>query len=57
MIKQGGAKLVIFANNYAALRQPEIEYYAMLAKTSVCHNKGNRLYWAQREENNTQSTY
>uniref|UniRef100_A0A8D2Q0C7 Large ribosomal subunit protein eL30 n=1 Tax=Varanus komodoensis TaxID=61221 RepID=A0A8D2Q0C7_VARKO len=43
MIRQGKAKLVILANNCAALRKSEIEYYAMLAKTGVHHYSGNNI--------------
>ncbi|KAG3258688.1 RPL30-like [Ictidomys tridecemlineatus] len=43
MIRQGKVKLVILANNYRALRKSEIEYYAMLAKTSVHHYSGNNI--------------
>ncbi|XP_057589555.1 60S ribosomal protein L30-like [Hippopotamus amphibius kiboko] len=43
MIRQGKAKLVILANNCAALGKSEIEYYAMVAKTGVCHYSGNSI--------------
>ncbi|XP_012912219.1 large ribosomal subunit protein eL30-like [Mustela nigripes] len=43
MIRHGKAKLVILANNCPALRKPEIEYYAMLAKTGVHHYSGNNI--------------
>ena len=35
------AKLVLVANNCSALRKSEIEYYAMLTKTTVHHYQGN----------------
>ncbi|XP_021564211.1 60S ribosomal protein L30-like [Carlito syrichta] len=43
MIRQGKTKLVLLANNCPALRKPEIEYYAMLAKTGVHHYSGNNI--------------
>ncbi|XP_045716607.1 60S ribosomal protein L30-like [Phyllostomus hastatus] len=43
MIRQGKAKLVIFANNCPALRKSEVDYYAMLAKTGVHHYCGNNI--------------
>nr|XP_012804611.2 60S ribosomal protein L30-like [Jaculus jaculus] len=42
-IRQGKAKLVILANNWPALRKSEIERYATLAKTGVCHYSGNHI--------------
>merc|ERR1712105_390926 len=42
-LRQGKAKLVIIANNTPPLRKSEIEYYAMLAKTSVHHYTGNNI--------------
>lgn len=42
MIRQGKVKLVIFAN-CPALRKSEIEYYTVLAKTSVYHYNGNNI--------------
>merc|ERR1719347_1970946 len=40
-LRNGKSKLVIIANNTPPLRKPEIEYYAMLAKTGVHHYSGN----------------
>ena len=37
MIRQGKVKLVVLAKLCPALRESEIEYYATMAKTSVCH--------------------
>merc|ERR1739838_45947 len=42
-LRQGKAKLVILADNTPQLRRSEIEYYAMLAKTSVHHYKGDNI--------------
>lgn len=36
-------KLVIIANNCPAVRKSELEYYAMLSKTSVHHFSGNNV--------------
>ncbi|XP_030873616.1 60S ribosomal protein L30-like [Leptonychotes weddellii] len=41
MIRCGKVQLVILANNCAAFRTSEIEYYAMLAKTDGDHYSGN----------------
>ncbi|XP_046950432.1 60S ribosomal protein L30-like [Lynx rufus] len=41
MIRHGKVKLVILANYCPSLRKFEIEYYAMLAKTSIHHYRGN----------------
>uniref|UniRef100_A0A4X2M3F6 Large ribosomal subunit protein eL30 n=1 Tax=Vombatus ursinus TaxID=29139 RepID=A0A4X2M3F6_VOMUR len=41
--RQGKVKLVILANNCPALRESEIEYYAMLAKTCMYHYSGNNI--------------
>ncbi|XP_045148692.1 60S ribosomal protein L30-like [Echinops telfairi] len=43
MIRQGKAKLVILANNCPALRNSEIKYYTMLAKTSVHHYSSHNI--------------
>ncbi|KAA8904211.1 hypothetical protein TRICI_005586 [Trichomonascus ciferrii] len=41
-LRQGKAKLVIIAANTPPLRKSELEYYAMLSKTTVHHfNGGN----------------
>jgi large subunit ribosomal protein L30e len=37
------AKLVLIGSNCPPLRKSEIEYYAMLAKTSVHHYSGNNI--------------
>lgn len=37
------AKLVLIAGNCPPLRKSEIEYYAMLSKTSVHHFSGSNL--------------
>ena len=42
-MRKGKAKLVIIANNTPALRQTEIEYYALLSKTPVHHYDGNNI--------------
>jgi large subunit ribosomal protein L30e len=39
-LRQGKAKLVIIAGNTPALRKSELEYYAMLSKTTVHHFQG-----------------
>ena len=41
--RQDKAKLVILTNNCSALRKSEIEYYSMLAKTSVHHYSVNNI--------------
>lgn len=40
-LRGGEAKLVIISNNCPPLRKSEIEYYAMLARSSVHHFGGN----------------
>ena len=40
-LRSGKAKLVLVANNCSPLRKSEIEYYAMLTKTTVHHYQGN----------------
>jgi len=42
-LRQGKAKLIIIANNCSPVRKSEVEYYAMLAKTSVHHFNGNNI--------------
>ncbi|KAJ1864015.1 60S ribosomal protein L30 [Coemansia sp. RSA 2703] len=42
-LRNGKAKLVIISGNTPPLRKSEIEYYAMLAKTSVHHFSGNNV--------------
>ena len=37
------AKLILISSNCPPLRKSEIEYYAMLAKTSVHHYSGNNI--------------
>lgn len=37
------AKLVIISNNCPSVRKSEIEYYAMLSKSSVHHFSGNNV--------------
>ncbi|KAJ4303617.1 60S ribosomal protein L30 [Kalmusia sp. IMI 367209] len=42
-LRNGKAKLVIIAGNTPPLRKSELEYYAMLSKTSVHHFSGNNV--------------
>ncbi|KAJ2356071.1 60S ribosomal protein L30 [Coemansia sp. RSA 2618] len=42
-LRSGKAKLVLISGNTPPLRKSEIEYYAMLAKTSVHHYNGNNI--------------
>lgn len=42
-LRNGKAKLVIIAGNTPPLRKSELEYYSMLAKTSVHHFAGNNV--------------
>ncbi|RII17975.1 60S ribosomal protein L30 [Alternaria sp. MG1] len=42
-LRTGKAKLVIIAGNTPPLRKSELEYYAMLSKTSVHHFSGNNI--------------
>ena len=42
-IRNGKAKLILIAGNCPPLRKSEIEYYAMLSKTSVHHYQGNNI--------------
>ncbi|VDP94900.1 unnamed protein product [Echinostoma caproni] len=41
LLRRGGARLIIIANNAPPLRKTEIEYYAMLSKTGVHHYNGS----------------
>ena len=43
-LRQGKAWLVIIANNCPPLKKSEIEYYAMLSKTSIHHYTGGHAY-------------
>merc|ERR1712227_563043 len=42
-LRQGKAKLILISSNCPPLRKSEIEYYAMLAKTTVHHYSGNNI--------------
>merc|ERR1719379_2217503 len=42
-LRQGKSKLILISSNCPRLRKSEIEYYAMLAKTSVHHYSGNNI--------------
>ncbi|KAJ2556813.1 60S ribosomal protein L30 [Coemansia sp. RSA 1933] len=42
-LRSGKAKLILISKNTPPLRKSEIEYYAMLAKTSVHHFSGNNI--------------
>merc|ERR1712029_503344 len=42
-LRSGKAKLVIISGNTPPLRKSELEYYAMLSKTSVHHFSGNNI--------------
>jgi large subunit ribosomal protein L30e len=42
-LRSGKSKLVIICNTCPPLRKSEIEYYAMLAKTSVHHYAGSEF--------------
>ena len=42
-LRGGKAQLVLIADNTPPLRKSEVEYYAMLAKTTVHHFKGNNV--------------
>lgn len=42
-MRSGKAKLVLIAGNCPPLRKSEIEYYAMLSKTSVHHFAGSNV--------------
>lgn len=43
VFRQDKEKLPLLANNCSPLRKSEIEYYSMLAKTSVHHYNGNNI--------------
>ncbi|KAK8796275.1 60S ribosomal protein [Blastocystis sp. subtype 4] len=40
-VRSGKAKLILVANNCSPLRKSELEYYAMLSKTTVHHYQGS----------------
>ncbi|KAJ1930526.1 60S ribosomal protein L30 [Tieghemiomyces parasiticus] len=40
-LRSGKSKLILVAGNCPPLRKSELEYYAMLSKTSVHHYSGN----------------
>ncbi|PWN95203.1 L30e-like protein [Tilletiopsis washingtonensis] len=42
-MRSGKAKLVLISANTPPLRKSEIEYYAMLSKTSVHHFQGSNV--------------
>ena len=42
-LRKGAAQLLIIANNCPAIRQTEIEYYALLAKVPIHHFEGNNI--------------
>merc|ERR1711937_415181 len=42
-LRSSKGKLIILAANTPALRRSEIEYYAMMSKTSVHHYTGNNI--------------
>jgi large subunit ribosomal protein L30e len=42
-LRSGKAKLILIAGNTPPLRKSELEYYSMLAKTSVHHFNGNNV--------------
>jgi large subunit ribosomal protein L30e len=42
-LRSGDAKLILVANNCPPLRKSEIEYYAMLSKTTVHHFSGSNV--------------
>jgi len=42
-LRNGKAKLILIASNCPPLRKSEIEYYAMLAKTTVHHFGGSNV--------------
>jgi large subunit ribosomal protein L30e len=42
-LRNGKSKLILIANNCPPLRKSEIEYYAMLGKTTVHHFTGNNV--------------
>eukprot|EP00158_Paraphelidium_tribonemae_P000193 Partr_v1_DN19295_c0_g1_i1_m13702 putative 60s ribosomal protein len=42
-IRNGKSKLILIAGNCPRLRKSELEYYAMLSKTSVHHYNGSNI--------------
>ncbi|ORX36715.1 putative 60S ribosomal protein l30-1 [Kockovaella imperatae] len=42
-LRSGKAKLILISKNCPPLRKSEIEYYAMLSKTSVHHYDGSNV--------------
>ncbi|KAG7527437.1 hypothetical protein FFLO_06936 [Filobasidium floriforme] len=42
-LRNGKAKLILISQNCPPLRKSEIEYYAMLSKTSVHHYQGSNV--------------
>lgn len=42
-LRSGKSKLILIANNCPPLRKSEIEYYAMLGKTTVHHFTGSNV--------------
>ena len=42
-LRQGQSKLILISNNCPAIRRTELEYYAMLSKSSVHHFDGNNI--------------
>ncbi|DBA70671.1 TPA: 60S ribosomal protein L30 [Trebouxia sp. C0005] len=42
-LRSGKAKLILISNNCPPIRKTEIEYYAMLSKTTVHHYGGSKL--------------
>jgi len=42
-LRSGKAKLILISRNCPPLRKSEIEYYAMLSKTSVHHYEGSNV--------------
>lgn len=42
-MRSGKAKLVLISANTPPLRKSELEYYAMLSKTSVHHYQGSNV--------------
>lgn len=42
-LRKGKAQLILISNNCPALRKSEIEYYALLGKTTVHHFSGNNV--------------
>ncbi|KAL0224738.1 hypothetical protein RCL1_002650 [Eukaryota sp. TZLM3-RCL] len=42
-LRDGSSKLVLVSSNTPALKKAEVEYYAMLSKTSVLHYNGTNV--------------